>query len=134
MRQTRPRATPIRPLLVIFVSLCNFAVGVPASSEVLTWECDFSYRTDDDGRTAEAMTLLFKVDTFSRKAYMEGNAGIVEVDYWIGDSAFSFMEKAGSGSVQTTTVMPSGEVVHSRNTVLLGQIVAAQHFGRCRFE
>ncbi len=65
---------------------------------------------------------------------MEGNAGIVEVDLFIGDEAFSFTEYVVSGTVQTTTITEDGEVVHSRNTVILGEIVAAQHFGRCTYE
>ena len=53
------------------------------------------------------------------------------VNIHIGDSAFSFMEQVGYGTVQTTTITRDGLAVHSRNTVLLGEIVAAQHFGRC---
>ncbi|WP_338549061.1 hypothetical protein [Roseovarius phycicola] len=74
---------------------------------------------------------MFKVDTISQKAYMQGNAGFVAVEIFVGESAFSFTEKLSSGAIQTTTVMRDGQAVHSRNTVLFGEIVAAQHFGNC---
>ena len=106
---------------------------VAASSEVLTWKCDFNFRIDAKGKHDEKMLLVFKVDTHSKKAYMEGNAGIVEVDFHVGESAVSFTQLVGSGAIQTTTVTRDGKVVHSRNTVFLGEIVAAQHFGVCQF-
>lgn len=106
-------------------------LGSPALAEVLIWNCNFTYRIDEDGRTNEQMLLIFKIDTISQRGFMEGNAGIVDVNIHIGDSAFSFMEQVGSGTVQTTTITRDGLAVHSRNTVLLGEIVAAQHFGRC---
>jgi len=62
---------------------------------------------------------------------MEGNLGLVDVDVHVGDSAFSFLEKPASGIVQSTTVTGRGLAVHSRNSVIFGEIVAAQHFGRC---
>ena len=110
-------------LLAVLVSLNA------ANAEVLTWDCKFSYRIDDEGRTAEEMRL--KVDTVSQRAFMEGNAGFVEVKLHVGDDAFSFTEAVGSGSVQTTTITRHGLAVHSRNTVMFNEIVAAQHFGTC---
>ena len=103
-------------------------------AEVLTWNCQLNLRIDQDGPATEEMNLIFKVDTISHRAFMEGNAGIVDVDIHIGDDAFSFTEKVASGAIQTTTVTRNGLAVHSRNTVILGEIVAAQHFGRCTFE
>ena len=101
--------------------------------EVLTWECDFETRVDAGGTHAEDMRLIFKIDTISQRATMEGNAGLVDVNLHIGDDAFSFTEWVGSGAIQTTTITRDGFGVHSRNMVILGEIVAAQHFGMCRF-
>jgi len=102
-----------------------------ATAEVMTWQCQFEYRIDENGKAAEAMPLMFKIDTVSQRAFMEGNAGFVDVEIHIGDNAFSFTEKVASGAIQTTTITADGLAVHSRNTVMLGEIVAAQHFGRC---
>lgn len=105
--------------------------SLPAAAEVITYACQFEYRVDEEGKQDERLPLLFKIDTLSHRAVMEGNAGLVDVEIYIGDDAFSFMEKVGSGTVQTTTITRDGLAVHSRNTVILGEIVAAQHFGRC---
>lgn len=102
-----------------------------AAAEVVTYACQFEFRVDEEGRSEERFPLLFKIDTLSHRAVMEGNAGLVDVEIYVGDEAFSFMEKVGSGTVQTTTITRDGLAVHSRNTVILGEIVAAQHFGRC---
>lgn len=106
-------------------------LALPAGAEVVTYVCQFEYRIDEEGKTDELMPLTFKIDTVSQRAFMEGNAGFVEVEIYIGDEAFSFTEKVASGTIQTTTVTRDGLAVHSRNTVFLGEIVAAQHFGRC---
>lgn len=100
-------------------------------AEVLAWECNFTYRIAEDGRSDERLPLVFRIDTLSERAFMEGNIGIVDVDIHIGDAAFTFIEKPASGIVHTTTVTRDGLAVHSRNTVILGEIVAAQHFGTC---
>lgn len=113
---------------VLAAALC---LSQPAWGEVLTWDCQFDTRVDSDGTAKEAMHLVFKFDSISRKAYIEGNAGIEEVRLHIGDDAFSFSEPVASGAVQTTTITRGGLAVHSRNTVILKEIVAAQHFGHC---
>jgi|GEM_PF-940045 len=122
---------PMRSILI----LLGIVLGVSsAHAEVLTWDCFFETRVDADGVAAEQMNLIFKVDSLSHRAYMEGNNGIVEVGLHIGDDAFSFTENVASGTTQTTTITRDGEAVHSRNTVIVGEIVASQFFGRCQFK
>ena len=119
----------------IFLLLITvLATSYPVQAEVLTWDCYFETRIDADGEANEKMHLIFKVDSVSQKAYMEGNAGFVEVSIFVGSYAFSFTEQVGSGAVQTTTITKDGLAVHSRNTVIFGEIVAAQHFGTCLFK
>lgn len=114
------------------VALLCWIIGIsPACAEVRSWDCQFEYRIDEAGKTAERMLLIFRIDTITGRAFMEGNLGFVDVDVHVGDSAFTFMEKPASGIVQTTTVTGGGLAVHSRNTVIFGEIVAAQHFGTC---
>jgi len=110
------------------IVLCS---AMPATSAVITYECQFDYRIDLDGKTEEPFPLTFKIDTTSHRAFMEGNVGIVDVEFFVGDEALSFIEKVASGAIQTTTIARDGWAVHSRNTVLLGEIIAAQHFGCC---
>jgi len=115
-----------------FWLLCStLFCAFPATAEVLTYQCLFEYRIDADGRAKEVMPLEFKVDTLSGRAFMEGNIGIVDVEIHVGDEAVSFVEMVDSGASQTTTITKDGLAVHSRNTVILGEFVAAQYFGRC---
>ncbi len=115
--------------VLVITALCLSAM--PAHAKVINYACEFEYRVDEGGKKDEPFLLTFKIDTLSQRAFMEGNLGIVEVEIYVGDEAFSFMEKVASGTIQTTTVTHDGLAVHSRNTVILGEIVAAQHFGRC---
>ena len=116
---------------LLYVSFLGLLCAAPAAAEVVTYQCIFEYRIDADGRADELMPLEFKIDTLNRRAFMEGNVGIVDVEIHVGESAFSFVERVDSGAIQTTTITADGLAVHSRNTVILGEIVAAQHFGRC---
>ena len=103
-----------------------------AVADVLTWQCDFDTRTTLEGVESEPFALEFRVDTSTGIAYMQGNVGLVSVEVFVGDEGFTFIQRVTSGTVQTTTIAASGEAVHSRNTLLLGEIVAGQHFGRCQ--
>ena len=111
--------------------ITSLILGQPLYAKVLKWDCTFMETTSLEGLGRERMVLQFTVDTVSQRAFMEGNAGFVEVEIYVGDNAFTFIEKVGSGSTMTTTVTEDGLAVHSRNTVILGELVAGQHFGRC---
>jgi hypothetical protein len=115
----------LRAVALVFLS------AVPALAEVITYSCSFQYRIDEEGKSDELFPLEFKIDTLSGRAFMEGNLGFVDVEIYVGDNAISFTEKVASGAIQTTTITRDGWAVHSRNTVMLGELVAAQHFGRC---
>ena len=101
------------------------------SAEVITYDCDFTHRIDEEGKKLESFRLVFRLDTVSRRSIMEGNLGFVDVDLHIGDEAITFAEKVPSGVIQTTTIKGDGIAVHSRNTVILGEFVTGQHHGRC---
>lgn len=108
-----------------------FGFSAQAFAEVVTYACEFDYRIDEDGKAPEHMRLIFTIDTITQRGFMQGNLGISDVEIFVGDEAFSFTEKIASGSIQTTTITRDGLAVHSRNTVMLGEIVAVQHFGIC---
>ena len=126
---------PARPSMkTLSVFAASLLIASSAHADVQTWVCNFEYRIDEDGKTDEPLPLMFKIDTVSQRAFMEGNAGFVEVDIYVGSNAFSFTEKVASGTIQTTTITRDGLAVHSRNTVILNEILAAQYFGRCVLE
>lgn len=118
---------------ILAATLAAALMSSGAFAGVLTWTCSFPSRTDPNGGGFEHMDLIFKVDTASQRAYMEGNLGILEVQPHVGDRAFSFVELVDSGAVQSTTITPDGNAIHSRNTVIAGEFVPAQRFGRCTY-
>ena len=61
-------------------SIAVLASCCPAFAEVITWNCRFNYRIDEDGKNFEPMLLVFKVNIATREAVMEGNIGSAIVD------------------------------------------------------
>jgi len=59
-----------------------------------------------------------------------GNMGMSPVKAHVGDSAVTFVEMLETGAVQTTTVTPR-RAVHSRNTVVSGDLAPTQYYGFC---
>ncbi|MEM7491465.1 MAG: hypothetical protein AAF390_20300 [Pseudomonadota bacterium] len=104
---------------------------VAARAELHTWDCQFDRRVDEGGVAEEQMRLIFVVDDTSNRISMTGNAGTIAVELHVGENVLSFVERVPSGAVHSTTISSDGSAVHSRNTVILGRFVAAQHFGQC---
>lgn len=91
-------------LLAAVVLIFSAAPGHAGS-----WRCQFPNLNE---------TLTF-VETGDRVGKVVGNNGVS--DLWIikGRDVVSFIEPVTSGAVMTTTIfMPTGEAVHSRNTVM----------------
>lgn len=102
-----------------------------AHAEVRTWTCAF--RGPEASQDSEPLRLVFKYDTVTTRAYIEGNAGIEDVQYHAGYAGLTFLEPLISGAVQSTTITKDGPAVHSRNTVIGGHIVASQLIGTCEW-
>ena len=103
-----------------------------ARGDVLTWECTFDHSYSEGQRNSETLRLTFVVDTQTGRGFIQGNLGIEEIEVFVGDENVSFIERTASGAVMATTIKPDGDAVHSRNTVMLGDFIAAQHFGTCK--
>jgi hypothetical protein len=48
-----------------------------------------------------------------------------------GDNGVTFLEVLVTGAVQTTTMNTEGKAVHSRHTILSGELVPSQYYGTC---
>jgi hypothetical protein len=72
---------------------------------------------------------------------MVGNMGMTPVEVVNGTYGVTFIEKLGTGAVQTTTVDKAGNTVHSRNTVMSDGldtselkepgVFPSQYYGKC---
>jgi len=121
----------------IIISIICLSTLLIASEKIITWECKFPTYSKDDGlHTAKKFDLTFRLDTISNKAYMEGNNGLSDVVsiYNEIDKAITFVEVTGIKNVMTTTITQKGMAVHSRNTVIVGELVPTQYYGSCNFK
>ena len=82
--------------------------------------------------------LTFIVDLETEKAYVVGNQGSEPVHIVPGNNKITFIEITGTNNVITTTVVIEtlsgtdvGDSVHSRNVVIIDELVASQMYGKC---
>ena len=87
--------------------------------------------TNRDSRS-DTLALNFLIDPSVKKAYMMANNGASEVIVIPNDdAAVSFIEVTKSGNVMTTTITDKGRAVHSRNSVMRGDLNPSQYLGTC---
>ncbi len=111
-------------LLVILPKLGN--------AEAIEYECKFEMVcVDVEYCQAIEFNFKFLLDTITKDAYMVGNLGLSPVRVHNGYEALTFIESLPTGAVQTTTILNTGEAIHSRNTVILGAPAPSQYSGKC---
>ena len=97
--------------------------------------CKFpQYHSQDETRLQKSADfgMTFRYDPVTREAFMEGNAGISSVVLTDGYDGLTFLEFLPAGAVQSTTVAKNGAAVHSRHTLLFGDLMPTQYYGTCR--
>jgi hypothetical protein len=103
-----------------------------------TFICNYSTYSDANGnhKVTDKFVLTFIVDMTKKTAYMLGSQGTEEVTLipsGVGEGV-SFFEITGVGNVMTTAIDSKGKSVHSRNTIINGEIVPTQYYGKCEFK
>src|SRR3954465_15813093 len=114
--------------------LAVLALVVPASTAhagTLRWKCSYSLVASLEGVRKETFQLEFALDTATKKGVLIGNAGLSDVEVHNGDQGITFQERLPTGAIQTTTITHSdGSSVHSRHSMILGQLTPTQYYGR----
>ena len=104
------------------------------TSEIYTFVCSFNKVASQDGveKTDDSkfppIKFIWKPED-GNQALMSGNAGTVKVLVHLGDEHVDFIQMEPI-NVTTTILFKTGEVVHSRNTVLLGHLMPSQYYGK----
>ncbi|MDD2658339.1 MAG: hypothetical protein PHY54_01495 [Methylococcales bacterium] len=94
-------------------------------SEVMKIDCVFGN---------EPLSMNFTYDSISDDSFVVGNNGVSKVTFVNGRNHFSFIEITDSGNVMTTSILPNGLAVHSRNFTAGNDFeTASQQKGVCTF-
>lgn len=92
------------------------------------YNCAFTDRLNK----SEKLTIAFVLDAETKRAYLMGSQGAANVSIVPNSNdAISFVEITQSGNVMTTTITNKGQAVHSRNSVLFGELIPSQYLGTC---
>ena len=116
-------------ILAVLLSISSAAFG-----DTATFECHYSSYSDDSGNheVTSDFILTFLIDEDTDKGYIIGNNGSNEVIVIYGPlGSISFIEVTDTKNVMTTAITQAGASVHSRNTVILDELVASQYYGEC---
>ncbi len=82
----------------------------------------------------EIFQLNFTVDKETSKAKVLRKNSISDVQLYPTGGGFTFVEINKRGNVLTTTVDIHGKSVHSRNTIIDGELVPSQFYGVCDYK
>lgn len=124
-------------ILPLFVCVCFCTSAVCFAEEVdpdelFTFVCSFDKVSSIDGvkktNDIEFPPIKFIYKANEQKALMVGNAGTVEVLVVLRADSVDFIQIEPI-NVTTTILFKTAEVVHSRNTVLVGTLMPSQYYG-----
>lgn len=102
-------------------------------ANTVTFKCNYNSYSDQEGnhKVKQKFELNFIIDEVSGKSYMMGKNGTVEVVTFLSDGQITFVEKTQTGNIMTTTIDSASNSVHSRDTVIFGEILPSQYYGKC---
>ena len=106
-------------------------------SETDTYVCNYITYCNESGlhEDKKSFKLIFVVDRSNNNAYMVGNMGSTEVSLVPSIAGgITFVEVTPGGNVMTTTISSNGKSVHSRNSIIDGELVPSQRYGICIYK
>lgn len=114
---------------VMLLSLCTTNI---LFADTITYRC--SYTKYSDGKkisSTKPFRLSFLVDLRKKKSYIIGNQGSAEVTLFPKIDGMTFVEVTKGNNVTVTALDKKGYSVHSRQTIMFGEVVPAQYYGSC---
>lgn len=124
----------LKRIQVALVTVCvTLGIAPLAGAATTTFECDYKTYGDDKGlhKVGSPFRLTFLVDGSSKKAYIIGNVGSSEVSLVPNAEGITLVEITDSGNVMTTVITSKGKSVHSRGSIVFGDLVPSQYYGSC---
>lgn len=111
-------------------------IGSPAGAkdDPILFTCTYATFSDAGGlNEAEAgFQLRFMIEPKAKKSYFIGNNGSTAVRLVPNAGGVTFIEITKAGNVMVTAITNRGESVHSRSSIVLGDLVPSQYYGSCK--
>jgi hypothetical protein len=110
-----------------------FLLPVLAYADTTTYSCNYTTYSDQEGnhKVEKKFELNFSVDKAAAKSYFLGNNGSTEVKLIESSDQLAFLEVTASGNLMTTVIDSKLNSVHSRNSVMFGEMLPSQYYGKC---
>lgn len=116
---------------LVWVTLLMLA-PLPALADTVTFICSYTHFASPEGlEKVKDFKLTFVVDQDAKKSYIVGNNGSSEVQPVTAVEGVTFIETTAVGNVMTTTIDSKLVSVHSRHSILLGELLPSQYYGTC---
>jgi len=116
-------------ILPALLLLLPFSVN----AETINYSCNYTSYSNIEGnhKVTEKFELNFIIDRATGKSYLLGNAGSSEVKALEAKDRVAFLEITATGNIMSTAIDSKLNSVHSRNTVMYGELLASQYYGKC---
>ena len=115
--------------------LLAFLLLLPISviAETTNYSCNYTSYSDNEGnhKVKDKFELNFIVDSATGKSYLLGNAGSSEVKALEAEDRVAFLEITATGNIMSTAIDSKLNSVHSRNTIMYGELLPSQYYGKC---
>src|SRR5262249_52739773 len=116
-------------LRLMLPTMLVLTVSQLAAASVLQFVCTYpKVFAWQDGKPGEAkdVFLKFSLDTLTKKAFVI-NHGVEEFSVVSGVGGITFIEVLPTGTVHTTTISKDGGSVHSRHSIIIGDLVPSHY-------
>lgn len=122
-------------MLFMCLSFSNFSLVALKFEKITTLSIDCVYTKVSDGVQikTENFKLHFLFDEKTLKSYVIGNQGSAEVQMLLKkeDGGMTFVETTATNNIMVTAIGKNGESVHSRQTIMFGDLIPSQYYGKC---
>lgn len=104
-----------------------------AIAETVNYSCSYTSYSNSEGnhKVNDKFELNYIIDRESGKSYILGNLGSSEVKALESKDQVAFLEITATGNLMTTAIDSMLNSVHSRNTVIFGELLPSQYYGKC---
>jgi hypothetical protein len=107
-----------------------FLLPVLVYADTTTYSCNYTTYSNPKGnhKVEKKFELNFIVDKTAGKSYLLGNNGSAEVKLLESSDQLAF---TATGNIMTTAIDSKLNSVHSRNSVMFGEMLPSQYYGKC---